>query len=159
MGWQHQYHWQWAYCKLFQMWICQPATSNMKLFVTIVIGFIISKTKTLFFQYSGFLDRHGLRFHVVFFNWTWDLVKILTYHQENLDLPYRNLDLSSSKSRPFNREILDLSSTKSQPFKILFSTVHIKISTFHSISGPFIIKSWLLAEMASHKKRFIFCKK
>ena len=128
MGWQHQYHWQWAYCKLFQMWICQPATSNMKLFVTIVIGFIISKTKTLFFQYSGFLDRHGLRFHVVFFNWTWDLVK--------------NLDLSSRKSWPAIIEISTCHHQNLDLFIAKFSTCHQQnLNRSRYCSRLFILKS------------------
>ena len=52
------------------------ATSKMKQFVTIVEAFIISKIKTLYFQYSVSLDLHGLGFCMGFFNWTWNLQHI-----------------------------------------------------------------------------------
>ena len=52
------------------------ATSKMKQFVTIVEAFIISKIKTLYFQYSGSLDLHGLGFCMEFLNWTWNLQHI-----------------------------------------------------------------------------------
>ena len=51
-------------------------TPKMKQFVTIVEAFIISKIKTLYFQYSVSLDIHGLGFCMGYFNWTRNLQHI-----------------------------------------------------------------------------------
>ena len=115
-----------------------------------------------------FLEPSFFRATTKFKSWplitkSWPVImKISSCHRENLDFHHEDLNLPGRKSRQSiikswsfmmrSRPVIKYLDRSSWNFDFLWyiSTGHSKISTFHNIFGPCVIKYRLLTKMALH---------